>query len=960
MDKINLTFFKILIILSFLNISFSKQSYSQQTTNSIDNEKFRMFSSPTSQSLGTYGKTPVNLFSGLHQLSIPIVELKDGDISVPISIAYSSGGNIVNSNPGWVGMSWNLNAGGVITRQRNGEADESTGGDFSWPTDNGGITVEDHSYLAYGGRVTNDWPNIPHDYFFAPIDRNPDEFFFNFNGISGSFFIDEQGHWNVKSKQNLTLTIKEDIGKLGVFYSVFKAFTLTDGKGVEYFFGGDESNVEVSVGTSQLNNWMIQNGWFNHSEGSTVPSNAWGYTSFPNAWYLKEIRFPNGKNVNFSYQKAGEALNRFNIEVSGWPYYIPPEESSTGSTLETTFLRTIETDNIKAVFNISKSNALYHFGVIKHNPSTSIIKNDYYKLDEIIVSTKNDNNSIIKKINFSYVEQPDTRLKLKKLWFENVGSTLNAYEFSYNPLPLPDLLAKTDHWGYHNGNQSSQEANGDYCEAEMLTSVKYPTGGHTDFFYEPNEYSKVAKQYPFELEQKAGIGGGVRIRKITDYPLSGQNYTREYFYVNDGFTNSGTSSGVLSGTPRYHYSQKILTGSTTIFNISQNFIVNTPSRTFGKDITYSRVIEKDDRGFKVYHYSNLDNGFMDVAALAIENPSVGPRGEILPPDPNNMLYLYSSRELSRGNLLKEEYFTGDGTQQIVYAKEYVYNEDLNQYVKAQGKGPNGGLVKGKSFPSSFVYYVYTPYLKRSTENTYLNGSHVVKIDDFIYDSHNQLKEVITKMSNDKTSTTQYKYSYDFISGVYPEMVSKNIIGPVIETTKILNDKQIYLNKTNYDKFNNLLLPKSIEEQNDLDPIETKQVFNKYDLKGNLLEVKQAKGINTSYLWSYNNQYPIAEIKNSNYDTIKDILEGAISVSDLSSASPTDAQVKGWVAILRNSGLLKNAQITSYTYKPLIGMTSQTDPKGMTIYYEYDEFQRLKNVKDQNGNILKNNTYHYKN
>ena len=51
-------------------------------------------------------------------------------------------------------------------------------------------------------------------------------------------------------------------------------------------------------------------------------------------------------------------------------------------------------------------------------------------------------------------------------------------------------------------------------------------------------------------------------------------------------------------------------------------------------------------------------------------------------------------------------------------------------------------------------------------------------------------------------------------------------------------------------------------------------------------------------------------------------------------------------------------VSTYTYDPLIGVTSMTDPRGQTIYYEYDEFNRLKHVKDQDGNILSKNDYHY--
>ncbi|TDW97279.1 RHS repeat domain-containing protein [Dinghuibacter silviterrae] len=55
---------------------------------------------------------------------------------------------------------------------------------------------------------------------------------------------------------------------------------------------------------------------------------------------------------------------------------------------------------------------------------------------------------------------------------------------------------------------------------------------------------------------------------------------------------------------------------------------------------------------------------------------------------------------------------------------------------------------------------------------------------------------------------------------------------------------------------------------------------------------------------------------------------------------------------------KGSLMATYTYAPLIGLTSQCDPSGKITYYTYDGLGRLKLIKDQYGNIVKRYDYQY--
>jgi YD repeat-containing protein len=57
---------------------------------------------------------------------------------------------------------------------------------------------------------------------------------------------------------------------------------------------------------------------------------------------------------------------------------------------------------------------------------------------------------------------------------------------------------------------------------------------------------------------------------------------------------------------------------------------------------------------------------------------------------------------------------------------------------------------------------------------------------------------------------------------------------------------------------------------------------------------------------------------------------------------------------------QGAQMTTYTYSPLVGMTASCDVDNRVTYYTYDVMGRLRYIRDQDGNILKTIQYHYAN
>ncbi len=139
-------------------------------------------------------------------------------------------------------------------------------------------------------------------------------------------------------------------------------------------------------------------------------------------------------------------------------------------------------------------------------------------------------------------------------------------------------------------------------------------------------------------------------------------------------------------------------------------------------------------------------------------------------------------------------------------------------------------------------------------------------------------------------------------------------------------------------------------------------YDKYDTDGHLLQYTSKSGISTVIIWGYNSTQPIAKVEGATYAQANSIASAIITASntDASQAPNTDeSALLTALDTFRKNGAMANFQITTYTYDPLIGVRSITPPSGIRENYIYDTANRLKEVRDINGRILKENKYNYK-
>lgn len=130
----------------------------------------------------------------------------------------------------------------------------------------------------------------------------------------------------------------------------------------------------------------------------------------------------------------------------------------------------------------------------------------------------------------------------------------------------------------------------------------------------------------------------------------------------------------------------------------------------------------------------------------------------------------------------------------------------------------------------------------------------------------------------------------------------------------------------------------------------------YNAQGDILQQHLKDNAHETYIWGYENMYPVAKIVGTDYNTAFNIL-----TTDQKNAliNPSgDQQVRDIIQAIRNHPSMSNAMVYTYTYDPLVGMTSIVDENNRLSTFEYDGLGRLKLVRDFNNDIVKMYDYNY--
>jgi YD repeat-containing protein len=1077
--------------------------------------------SPNSSSLGKYGEWPVSLYTGVPNVSVPVCELKGRTISVPVSLSYHASGNKVGDIPSWVGLGWSLNAGGAVTRSIKGLPDED----------------------GYFDNTTN-YTN-PNDFSSAPLSQNTlsqtivasakngtdtQEDIYNLSvlGKSYKFILKADGTMQTIPASSVKLIANPIAGT----NRTANTWTILLEDGTRLLFGGGTNYEEITSnpkftlpdgsGITFRSSWMLQSITttsnevitFTYTQASINQDSYYSQSDFIE--YKLSFATPNPDGSFPPPTSCVPVTHSFSTKTS-----IEKQDviSLNLATIESDLGRLEFIQNSTARQDLPGSKALQEIKLFS-KPANKYI--EHYILTTGY-STASSSNVLTTPatINDTYVNYRLRLNSLEKKDVNNPAALGQKWIFDYNPQNLPARRSfAQDHWGFFNGAISNttllpqvyytvpvstygfftgqspvnigfmplihtsggnREGNANYLQAEMLTSIRYPTGGSSNFTYEPNsivvnEETFTSTSIPLVLNMYASqsppsntVTATFTITKPQYIHVSATSFISQII-LNDrpnakttteilnqsgmsiaSFTNTGDKwfNLYLPGTYTFQVSSNVSPSEITVGTINVNatleyaqsngiqsfnklvgglrinkiadydgissnsvneksfvyespFVIN-PVDIQSDYLTSQDKLTKDSQSGETCDFITITRNTSSRFALgAIQGGTVaygkvttlnglnGANGKTVSLFSNEedagtaaaKVFPYvspDSRDHRRGLLLEETHYKSDLITPLKKTAN-AYSFNTIGYITGFKAGYSTIIDPSLCFNIYGLCGITTRFttttseqVKRltSAETTYdMSGQNpLTTITNNFYDNANNFSPTRIETTDSKgniiKSISRGPLEKADINAATPltptasaaidTMLARNIISQTLQQEQhkanVLQSRSLI----NYKNWTTTILqPENVQVQLKNNPIETRVRFNAYDNLGNLSEQQKENDVKQAYIYGYNKNYPVAQVIGADYATISALVNQTVLDNPLS----TDAQIRTELNNLRTGLANTKALVTTYTYKPLIGITSQTDPNGRTTYYEYDAYNRVVLIRDKDNNIIKKICYNY--
>ncbi|WP_291530582.1 hypothetical protein [Bacteroides sp. UBA939] len=957
---------------------------------------------PTAAELFKYVSHPVSHSTGLVDITIPIYEIKVGDVTLPIYLKYHSSGIKVTEAPSWVGAGWTLVAEPVISRSAEGSPDEQYFGRQQPAQPNAMSIMDLQSWYDY------------HNYDFAP-----DNFYYRLPDKSGGFYYPRNVWPNSQSQRTPVIHPYEPLTVKEIATSsqgVISGFEITDEKGMTYLFDGVFEHIQ---------------------SGSKGSRSAWKCTSI-------KSRSMNRTLINFTYESVSDRRSRI-IHDAGEVEFMQNEvdthQSLPGISLSG-YTSSLMSQGV--VSNLGQEQA-YYYTITKskipyEDSYVNAVQIPYYEVPMMstpvyqisekrlstinwgngnyirFTSTKPSNftNPVISKIevyvggkiirtvdlDYSLLGGGRDLFILNNLVVKGSDSAaVERYKFNYfNPESFPTTSYRNfDYWGYKSGNAPTninsvpfqtitikaplfedwnnkqitlgvgRAAYFNDALTGTLSSIVYPTGGKTCFTYEFHRFKDPVLQSSIR-----GIneGAGLRIKKVEDYVKETDQVPvliRSYKY-GEGENGLGFCydfpyiERFRSQSERWYYGSNGSFKTSLVWSLSHSPLPHTSGSPISAPVAYNYVTEYTGDSLKtVYKFNYSENTFRSM----------------VPQDATHPGFWDHRNDWASGQKLEEIHFnkTG-GTYTPVLSREYRYANfmertdvtyDVFKAVQRIGQYNSWEILHSDYLILQSPIYSGCSRLVETRETTHDGNRTAVVTTTNTYNAtkkHMYPSKTTVIQSNGSVMENEYKYPEDLaLSGDAEtgrsKLVELGAYGVLLEENRKVDGSYVSSAGYDYKLFRNPNFPHlwNVNSGESPQTREKRATFMDYTNSGLPLCIRQDEATNVIYVWANYGNNMIAEVKNMDLSAFLASVPHSM-LDGLFATHCTDSH--SIYAILNNIRSNPSIHVTSYIYGTSSELLKVIDPSGRAVSYEYDNLNRLKLARNQEGEIIERYDYNYRN